>query len=173
MPKTESTLSVRIELDGIVGLAELEQAAMAFAREAPAQLVADAIESMIADLVDAVVGPFGMPLADEEQLDAPWCCTECGSRRGFRRRGFRPKPRKVTTACGKVSFRSQSWPAGAVTAGSPPRPGCSACVPTSAAPSASASWRRRWRWRWPTPRRRGCWGASPARRCRPAASAVT
>ncbi|CAN5156537.1 hypothetical protein BH18ACT4_BH18ACT4_13620 [soil metagenome] len=107
MPKSERTRNVRIELDGIVGLGELEQAAMAFAREAPAQLVADAIESMIAELVDAVVGPFGVPLADGEQLEAPWCCTGCGSRRGFRRRGFRPKPRKVTTACGQVSFRSQ------------------------------------------------------------------
>jgi len=98
---------VRIELDGIAGLGGLEEAAMAFAREAPAQLVADAIESMIAELVDAVVGPFGVPLAGDDQLEAAWCCTGCGSRRGFRRRGFRPKPRKVTTACGKVSFRSQ------------------------------------------------------------------
>ena len=54
---------MRIELDGVVGLGALEDAALAFARSAPAQLVADAIESMIADLVDAVVGPFGMPLA--------------------------------------------------------------------------------------------------------------
>src|SRR5438105_8660438 len=80
---------------------------MAFAREAPAQLVADAVESVIAELVDAVVGPFGVPLADEDQLEAAWCCTGCGARRGFRRRGFRPKLRKVTTACGQVSFRSQ------------------------------------------------------------------
>ncbi|MGH9268957.1 MAG: transposase [Acidimicrobiales bacterium] len=102
----ERTRSVRMELDGIVGLGQLEEAAMAFAREAPAQLVADAIESMIAGLVDAVVGPFGLPLADDEQLEAPWCCTGCGSRRGFRRRGLRPKPRKLTTACGQVAFRS-------------------------------------------------------------------
>ncbi|MGH9286467.1 MAG: hypothetical protein ACRD0M_12465, partial [Acidimicrobiales bacterium] len=106
MPKMERTRSVRMELDGIVGLGQLEEAAMAFAREAPAQLVADAIESMIAGLVDAVVGPFGLPLADDEQLEAPWCCTGCGSRRGFRRRGLRPKPRKLTTACGQVAFRS-------------------------------------------------------------------
>ncbi|MGH9281223.1 MAG: transposase [Acidimicrobiales bacterium] len=98
---------MRIELDGIVGLGELEEAAMAFARQAPAQLVADAVESMVAELVDAVVGPFGVPLSDDEQLEAPWSCTGCGSRRGFRRRGFRPKPRRVTTACGRVSFRSQ------------------------------------------------------------------
>ncbi len=107
MPKSERTRNVRIELDGIVGLRQLEEAAMVFARQAPAQLVADAIEAMVAEIVDAVVGPFGLPLPDDEQLDAPWCCTGCRARRGFRRRGFRPKPRKVTTACGKVSFRSQ------------------------------------------------------------------
>lgn len=107
MPKVERTRSVRIELDGIVGLGALEEAALAFGRSAPAQLVADAIESMIDDLVDAVVGPFGLPLDDEEQLEAPWACTGCASRRGFRRRGFRPKPRKVMTACGQVAFRSQ------------------------------------------------------------------
>lgn len=107
MPKTERTRSVSIELDRIVGLGQLEEAALAFAREAPAQLVTDAIESMIADMVDAVVGPFGLPLADQEQLEAPWACTGCSSRQGFRRRGFRPKPRQVTTACGRVAFRSQ------------------------------------------------------------------
>jgi len=107
VPKIERTRCVSIELDRIVGLGQLEEAALAFAREAPAQLVADAVESMIADLVDAVVGPFGLPLADDEQLEAPWACTGCGSRQGFRRRGFRPKPRKVTTACGRVAFRSQ------------------------------------------------------------------
>ena len=66
MPKVERTRSVRIELDGIVGLGQLEEAALAFGRSAPAQLVADAVESMIADLVDAVVGPFGLPLDDDE-----------------------------------------------------------------------------------------------------------
>jgi len=56
------------------GSDKLEEAAVAFAREAPAQLVADVVESMIADHVDAVVGPVGMPLADDEQLEAPWAC---------------------------------------------------------------------------------------------------
>lgn len=107
MPSSERTRTVRIELDGIVGLGALEEAALAFGRSAPAQLVADAVESMIVDLVDAVVGPFGRPLPDEEQLEAPWSCTGCANRRGFRRRGFRPKPRTVMTACGKVAFRSQ------------------------------------------------------------------
>lgn len=103
----ERTRSVRIELDRVVGLGELEEAALAFGRNAPGQLVADAIESMIADLVDAVVGPFGLPLPDNEQSEAPWACTGCTSQRGFRRRGFRTKPRTVMTACGKVAFRSQ------------------------------------------------------------------
>jgi len=103
----ERTRSVRIELDGIVGLGELEEAALAFGRSAPAQLVADAIESMVGDLVDAVVGPFGLPSPAADQLEAPWSCTGCPSRRGFRRRGFRPKARKVMTACGLVAFRSQ------------------------------------------------------------------
>ncbi|HXH56125.1 transposase [Iamia sp.] len=98
---------MRIELDGIVGLGELEDAALAFGRSAPAQLVADAIESMVADLLDVVVGPFGLPLATEDQSEALFACTRCASRRGFRRRGFRPKLRKVTTVCGQVAFRSQ------------------------------------------------------------------
>ncbi len=82
MPKSERTRTVRIELDGIVGLGELEEAALAFGRSAPAQLVADAIESMVGDLVDAVVGPFGLPLPDTEQLEAPWACTGCASPSG-------------------------------------------------------------------------------------------
>jgi transposase-like protein len=108
----ERTRGVRLELDGIVGLGELEQAAVAFARSAPAQLVADVIESMVAQLMDVVVGPFGLPFADEEQLVAPWACTGCGSKQGFRRRGFRPKPRKVMTMCGRVEFRSQQLECG-------------------------------------------------------------
>jgi hypothetical protein len=103
----ERTRSVRIELDGIVGLGALETAAVEFARSAPGQLVASTIESMIDELVDAVVGPFGEPLPDDEQLVAPWACTGCGSCRGFRRRGFRPKPRRVTATCGQVSFQNR------------------------------------------------------------------
>lgn len=103
----QRTRGVRFELDGIVGLGDLEEAALAFARSAPAQLVAGAIESMIGEVVDATVGPFGLPLPDEVQLVAPWACTGCGSKRGFRRRGFRPQPRRVMTQCGQVSFRSQ------------------------------------------------------------------
>lgn len=107
MSRTERRRSVSIEYDGIVGLGDLEEAALAFARSAPGELVAEVIESMVADLVDTVVGPFGVPWPVEQQLEAPWHCTGCASRRGFRRRGFRPKPRTITTAMGKVAFRSQ------------------------------------------------------------------
>lgn len=107
MPRMERTRSVRIELDGMVGLGQLEEAALAFARSAPAQLVADTIESMIGEMIDAVVGPFGDPWPVRRQLVARWSCTGCGSHRGFRRRGFRPKARKVMSACGAVAFRSQ------------------------------------------------------------------
>lgn len=109
----ERTRSVRIELDRMVGLGELEEAALAFGRSAPAQLVADAIESMISELVASVVGPFGLPWGRGRQLVAPWCCTGCGNQRGFRRRGFTPKPRRVTTVCGKVAFASQQLECGA------------------------------------------------------------
>jgi len=98
---------VRIELDGMVGLGDLEEAAMAFARSAPGELVGVSVESMIAQLMDAVVGPFGSPRRVEGQLRAPWACTGCGSVHGFRRRGFRPKPRRLMTRCGQVAFRSQ------------------------------------------------------------------
>lgn len=104
---SERSCRVRVEFDGIVGLGDLEEAALAFARSAPAQLVADTIEAMLAELVKVVVGPFGLPLPFDAQARAPWTCTGCGSRRGFRRRGFRPKARKVVTACGTVAFRSQ------------------------------------------------------------------
>lgn len=71
MPRTQRRRSVRIELDDIVGIADLEEAALAFARSAPGELVAEAVESMIAELVDAVVGPFGVPWFHDQQLEAP------------------------------------------------------------------------------------------------------
>lgn len=103
----DASRGVRIELDGIVGLGDLEEAAVAFARSAPGELVGLSIESMIDQVVDAVVGSFGSPLVVEAQLRAPWACTGCGSVHGFRRRGFRPKPRRLMTKCGAVAFRSQ------------------------------------------------------------------
>lgn len=107
MSRMERRRSVSIEYDGIVGMGDLEEAARAFARSAPGELVAEVIESMVAELVDVVVGPFGVPGPVDQQMEAPWHCTGCQGRRGFRRRGFRPKARRITTAAGKVAFRSQ------------------------------------------------------------------
>lgn len=107
MPTTERTRSVTIEMDGLADLADLEAAALAFARDAPAKLVAAAVEALVDDLLDAVIGPFGLPLADEDQAEAPWSCTRCSSTRGFRRRGLRPGGRRVTCAVGKVVFKAQ------------------------------------------------------------------
>jgi hypothetical protein len=67
-------------------------AALAFGRSATAQFVANAVESMVADRLDAVVGPFRLPLADAEQLEAPWARTGSGSRLGFRPAGSDPDP---------------------------------------------------------------------------------
>ena len=103
----DASRGVRIELDDIVGLGDLEEAAVEFARSAPAVLVGTVIESMIEQVMAAVVGPFGSPLAVETQLRAPWACTGCGSVHGFGPQGFRPKPRRLMTRCGLVAFRSQ------------------------------------------------------------------
>jgi transposase-like protein len=100
---------VTVELDDdIVDINQLEEAALAFGRAAPAQLVASTIESMMAELVTTVIGPPGLPLPDTDQLTAPWECTGCRSRQGFRRRGAASKPRRLATACGRVAFRSQA-----------------------------------------------------------------
>ena len=107
MPTTQRSARVEVELDGIVDLAELEAAALDFARRAPGDLVAAAVKTLTVELFDAVIGPFGFPLADAEQPEAPWSCTGCGSSRGFRRRGQRPGGRSVTTAAGRV--RMEAW----------------------------------------------------------------
>ena len=62
MPSFEVARRVTAATDGTVGIDALEDAALAFARTAPAELVADAVESMIESLVDAVCGPCGMPI---------------------------------------------------------------------------------------------------------------
>lgn len=80
----------------------LERAALPFARTAAAVLIADAVESLTGELFDTVVGAFGLPAADDEQLVAPWACPGCGSVRGFRRRGLRPGGRQIGTAVGRV-----------------------------------------------------------------------
>jgi len=102
--------SVRVDVDpasGGVGLACLEAAAVDFARRAPGELIAAAVESMTAELFDLVVGAKGFPLDDDAQPEAPWSWTKCGSHRGFRRRGRRPGGRTVLTRGGRV--RLDAW----------------------------------------------------------------
>jgi hypothetical protein len=98
---------VTIEMDDLADLADLEAAALAFARDAPAKLVAAAVEALVDDLLDAIIGPLGLPLTDADQAEAPWSCTRCASTRGFRRRGLRPGGRRVTCAVGEVTFKAQ------------------------------------------------------------------
>lgn len=107
MPSFEVTRRVTVATDGIVGIDALEDAALAFARTAPAELVADAVESMIESLVDAVCGPCGMPIDDDDQISAPWACTGCGSVRGFRRRGSQNRQRSVTSRVGKIAIAAK------------------------------------------------------------------
>ena len=104
MPITERTHAVSVELDGLVDLADIEDAAVDFARHAPAELVAAAVEMLADELLDTVVGPCGLPLRLHDQAEAPWSCTACSSARGFRRRGQRPGGRKLNSAVGQVHF---------------------------------------------------------------------
>ncbi|CAN5877664.1 hypothetical protein BH23ACT10_BH23ACT10_28520 [soil metagenome] len=107
MPGMQVTRTVTVELDeDVVGIAELERAALEFARTAPGGLVAATIEQMLAELITTVVGPLGDPLPISRQLVAPWGCTGCGSMQGFRRRGASSKPRTLSATCGTVRFRS-------------------------------------------------------------------
>lgn len=104
MPITERSHSVSIEIDGLVDLAGIEEAALDFARRAPAELVASAVESLGADLIDVIVGRRGQPVRLRDQPTAPWSCTKCSSSHGFRRRGQRPGGRKLNSAVGQVHF---------------------------------------------------------------------
>src|SRR5680860_879853 len=107
VPGMQVTRPVTVELDDdVVGIAELERAALEFARTAPGALVAATIEAMLAELITTVIGPFGDPWPVDRQLVAPWGCTGCGSMQGFRRRGAASKPRTLAASCGKVAFRS-------------------------------------------------------------------
>ena len=104
MPRLELTRSVTVELDGIAGIDELEAAALGFARSAPGMVVAQAVEAMVEDLVGEVCGPFGLPIADDEQIEAPWACPGCGSKQGFRRRGRQVRRRKLTSQVGVIEM---------------------------------------------------------------------
>jgi len=78
-----------LELDDVVDLAELEFAALDFARRALGELIAAAVDTRTAERFYAVSGWPGFPLADDEQAEARSSCTRCESRRGFRRRRWR------------------------------------------------------------------------------------
>ena len=108
MPATQRSVRVDVELSGrAVDLSGLEEAALDFARRAPGELVAAAVQMMTGQLFDVVIGPKGFPLEDDAQTEAPWACTGCGNRRGFRRRGQRPGGRTVLVKSGKV--RLAAW----------------------------------------------------------------
>lgn len=107
MPTTQRSFRVDVELDGTVDLAGLEEAALEFARRAPGELVAATVKTLTVELFDAVIGPSGFPRSDADQPEAPWACTGCGNRRGFRRRGQRPGGRRVTTVAGRVHM--EAW----------------------------------------------------------------
>ena len=103
MPVTHRSVRIDVDLSaGGVDLACLEAAAVDFARRAPGELVAAAVDALTGELFDAVIGPRGFPLDDAAQPAAPWACTRCASRRGFRRRGRRPGGRTVLTRAGRV-----------------------------------------------------------------------
>ena len=107
MPTLELTRTVTVALDELVGIDDLERAAVELARTAPAALIASAIEAMVAELVTEVCGPFGMPVTDEGQITAPWACPECGSRQGFRRRGTQVRQRGLTSQVGQIKVASK------------------------------------------------------------------
>ena len=107
MPTLEATRTITVSMNGLAGIDELERAALEFARGAPADLIASAVESMVSELVTEVCGPFGMPIADTDQVAAPWACTTCGSVQGFRRRGSQVRQRKVTSRVGTVAITAK------------------------------------------------------------------
>lgn len=104
----EVTRTVCVEVDEFVDLAELEDAAVAFARNAPGEIVGEIIEGLSEALLEMVLGRRRFPTAVVDQVEAPWSCTRetCGNRRGFRRRGFRSSDRKLRAVCGGVRFRT-------------------------------------------------------------------
>ena len=75
MSVLEVTRTVSVEIDELVGFDELEEAAVAFARSAPGQLVGEVVESLTETLLEMVVGRRRHPTAPCDQLEAPWSCT--------------------------------------------------------------------------------------------------
>jgi Transposase, Mutator family len=94
-------------VDELVGIGELERAALEFARTVPAELVGATVTEMIDAVIGEVVGPCGLPYPDDEQVVAPWACPGCASMRGFRRRGTQVRQRKLTSVVGIVALTSR------------------------------------------------------------------
>jgi hypothetical protein len=98
---------VTIAIDELVGIDELERAAVEFARTAPAVLIGDGVNALVAELLDEVCGLSGLPIDDEAQIVAPFACPGCGSMQGFRRRGSQVRERKLTSLVGEVALVSR------------------------------------------------------------------
>ena len=61
MPNSKVTWNVTDELDELVRIDDLEQAAMEFARTAPGELIGAAVGGMFGELLDTVCDPLGLP----------------------------------------------------------------------------------------------------------------
>ena len=83
--------SVCIDLDlsvGLIDLVYLEQAALDFARRAPGELVAAAVQVLTGELFDVIIDLKGFALADyDAQPEAPWACTRRAPLRSSRAAG--------------------------------------------------------------------------------------
>ena len=61
MPNLKVAWNVTVELDELVGIDDLEQAALEFARTALGELIGAAVDGMFGELLDTVCGPLGLP----------------------------------------------------------------------------------------------------------------
>ena len=104
---TELTVAVAVAVDELVGIGELERAALEFARSAPAELIGVTVTEMADLLIDEVCGPRGVPIPDEEQVVTAFPCPGRGSLRGFRRRGQQVRQRKVKSLVGVAALTSR------------------------------------------------------------------
>lgn len=62
---------------------------------------------MLDELLYTMCGPSGTPIGDDAQIVAPWACHECGSMRGFRRRGAQARKRELTSLVGTIALASR------------------------------------------------------------------
>jgi len=93
------------------------------------------VQTLTGELFDLIIDMKGFALEDDAQPEAPWACTRCGNRRGFRRRGQRPGGRTSLTKADKVRLAAWWSSAGGVAGGSSQCWSCSAYPPTNGAVS--------------------------------------